>query len=515
MSRGESQVVRASRNASNARAANAWRQLANADAPPSHVGGEGAGDGDGDGPNHLPHFGNHTHSHKAYGFHGDEHDRHSHSHSHGISDDDGVRWDNNHDHDHDESDFAPSPPSSNPWQKATENAQYVKHIRFQGGRVSVVNRLASDRRPVTTTALGIPDPLGARLDHHPWAMTWGAYLNAIRDKNDRLGAQQVIRKVMTSRPQPQNAMSERVPSEGGFLLPERLRQQVLSYMTSSIVRNSGTIVPMDSERVPIPVLDNPNQSGSTQALAGLTFSLVQEGQAIPATTPNFGRLALEAWKIAAYMTGVPNELLSDSPAFGDFLARIIAQGYEWFLDDLFLNTGTGVGQPQALVNAPGALAVTRNTSSKVLHADIIAMLKGLHPASKATATWLLSESAFDYLLELYEIVGSAPSGQDVAAPQTLIFDPIGKCWRLLGLPVEVNDHQVAIGSVGDVMLCDLGLYLVGERQEMIVEVAPLGAGFINDTSGIRIKARVDGRYWTQSTFTTVTGQSVAPLVILH
>jgi len=207
-------------------------------------------------------------------------------------------------------------------------------------------------------------------------------------------------------------------------------------------------------------------------------------------------------------------LISDSPAFGDFLARIIALGYEWELDDLFLNTGSGVGEPQALVNAPGAYALSRNTSSKVLHADIVGMLKALHPASKASATWLLSESAFDYLLELYELA-STGAAADIAPPQTLVFDPIGKCWRLLGLPVEVNDHQVAVGSVGDVMLCDLGLFLVGERQEMLVEVAPLGAGFINDTSGIRIKARIDGRFWPQSTFTTTTGQSVSPLVILH
>lgn len=496
----------------------AWQRLANAGAPDSTVGGEDAGDDEAaaDSPDHPPHFGNHTHLHSAYGHHSaDAGGMHSHSHQHGHNGDDGPVWDNNHDHEHDESMFGPSTPSANPWSTAPErrSARYVKHIRFQGGRVSVVNR-ASDRKPVTTTPVGFADPLGAKLDRFPWATSWGAFLNAIRDPRDEEGAQAVIGKVLASRPQPRNALTERVPSEGGYLVPERLRQQVLSYMTSGIVRPRATLVPMDSERTPIPALDNPSQASSAQALGGLTFSLVQEGQAYPVSTPNFGRVVLEAWKLGAYMTGVPNELISDSPAFGDFLARVIALGYEWELDDLFLNTGTGVGEPQALVNAPGAYAFSRGTSSKVLHADIVGMLKALHPASKASATWLLSESAFDYLLELYELA-STGAAADIAPPQTLVYDPIGKCWRLLGLEVQVNDHQVAIGSVGDVMLCDLGLFLVGERQEMLVEVAPLGAGFINDTSGIRIKARVDGRYWPQSTFTTTTGQSVSPLVILH
>ena len=138
--------------------------------------------------------------------------------------------------------------------------------------------------------------------------------------------------------------------------------------------------------------------------------------------PNFGRVVLEAWKVGGYLQSVPNELMTDSPAFGDFLARIIAKGLSWFEDDQMLYQGTGVGQPQALVNAPGGLAVTRNTSSKVQHADIVTMLKGLHPASKETATWLLSQSAFDQLLELYEVIGTPPSGQDIAPPQTLKFN---------------------------------------------------------------------------------------------
>ena len=361
-----------------------------------------------------------------------------------------------------------------------------------------------------------PDAPGAKLDGFPWARSWGSYLAALRDESDELGARSAIRKVQDSRPR--NAMSERVPAEGGFLVPERLRQQVLAYMTTAAVRPRAMIIPMDSERVPVPILDNPSQASSAQALAGLTFSLVQEGVAIPATTPNFGRITLEAWRLAAYMKGTPNELLRDSPAFSDFLARIIARGYGWAEDDLFINTGTGVAQPQALVNAPGALAVTRGGGAgKVVHLDIVTMLKGLHPASKdsPSTVWLLSESAFDQLLELYEIVGTAPTGQDIPPPGTLKYDMEYGCWRLLGVPAVVNDHQPAVGGVGDVMLCDLGLFLVGDRQEMTVEVASRGAGFANDTSDIRVRSRVDGRFWIQQTHTLTSGQSVSPLVVLH
>ena len=58
-------------------------------------------------------------------------------------------------------------------------------------------------------------------------------------------------------------------------------------------------------------------------------------------------------------------------------------------------------------------------------------------------------------------------------------------------------------------------YLVGDRGEMTVEVASLGAGFIDDTSGIRVRHRVDGRLWPQSVITLTTGQQASALVVLH
>ena len=55
---------------------------------------------------------------------------------------------------------------------------------------------------------------------------------------------------------------------------------------------------------------------------------------------------------------------------------------------------------------------------------------------------------------------------------------------------------------------------VGDRGEMTVEVSSKGAGFASDTSNIRIRHRVDGRFWPQSTYTTKASQTVSPLVVL-
>jgi HK97 family phage major capsid protein len=395
-----------------------------------------------------------------------------------------------------------NPNRSDPWADLTASAMMAS-----------ARRPARRQAPVPAPAGDGGEALGAKLDGYPWARSWGSFLNAIGGRDDATGAQAVIRRVMEEG-RPRDAFSERVPADGGLLVPERLRQQVLAYMTAAVVRPEATIITMDSLRVPIPVLDNPSQSGSAQALGGLTFAITEAAAPITPTTADFARLALEAHKAAAYLQSVPNELCDDSPAFGDFLARVAGAGYAWFEDDLFIGTGTGIGEPQALLNAPGALAVTRTTGGKVVHLDIVTMLKGLHPASKAKATWLLSTDAFDQLLELYEIDGTAPAGQDIPPPGTLKFNSQSDRWELLGLGAAVTDHQPAVGTAGDVMLADLSLYLIGDRQELTVERSG-GSGFVSDTSNFRIRSRIDGRFWPQQTYTTTAGQPVAPLVVLN
>jgi HK97 family phage major capsid protein len=358
------------------------------------------------------------------------------------------------------------------------------------------------------------DAPGAVLDGQPWARTWATFLRAVNDPRDS-SARQLIA----------NAMTERIPAEGGFLVPEILRSQVMAYMTPAIMRPRAMVLPMSSLRLPIPVLDNPSQASGAQALGGLTFAFAEEGAAIASSTPAFGRVILEAAKLAA-LIAAPNELADDAAgAFGDFLARVIAIGLAWAEDDSFIGTsGTGTGRPQSVINAPCAVAVTRNTSNQVLFLDVVAMFKALHPASKqmgltsgvTSVAWLLSASAMDQLLELnYQVTVAAvttpipPSGWFTMGDG----DRIGP--SMLGLPAIVTDHQPALGTAGDVVLADLGKYVIGDRLAMTVERSQESSGFITDVSNFRIRTRLDGRYWIQSASTTEANQQVSPVVVLH
>lgn len=361
-----------------------------------------------------------------------------------------------------------------------------------------------------------PSAPGAVLDGQPWAANWAAFLRAVLNPRDASAREYIANAAA--------AMGERVPSEGGFLVPEVLRAQVLAYMTPAIVRPRCTVLPMASLRLPVPLLDNPSQAAGTQALGGLTFSFAEEGAQIAQSAPAFGRVILEARKLAALITA-PNELVDDAAgAWGDFLARVIAMGLAWVEDDYFTGTsGTGVGCPQSMINAPCAVGIDRATASQVNFLDVVAMFKALHPASKqvgltpgvTNVAWLLSSSAMDYLLELnYQVTINTTTTPIPPSGWFSMGDGHEIGPNMLGLPAIVTDHQPAVGTTGDVVLADLRHYLIGDRQVMQIDRAALGAQFINDNSQFRVRSRVDGRYWVQSSYTTEAGQNVSPVVVL-
>lgn len=368
-------------------------------------------------------------------------------------------------------------------------------------------------------ALYRADAPGAALDGQEWARSWPAFMRAITREDDS-SARQFIGSVMS---RPANAgFSERIPSAGGFLVPEYLRSQLMAYITPSNVRAHAMVLPMTSLRLGVPYLDNPDQSGARQALGGLTWAWTAEGAGITPTSPEFGRAEMEARKAAALLQNVPDELAGDAAGpLGVLFSTVAAKGYAWFEDDFFIQ-GTGAGEPQGIINAPCAVAVDRQNGNQVSYTDILTMFKSLHMEAKSagltpgvvSTRWLLSSSVMDQILEL----SFSPAANEAIAPSGGWFNAgdgqqIGP--SLMGIPASVTDHQPALGSAGDVVLADLSQYLIADRMEMTVERSRRGPSFPSDTSDFRLRARADGRYWIQSATTTEAGQSVSPVVVLH
>lgn len=315
----------------------------------------------------------------------------------------------------------------------------------------------------------------------------------------------------------QNSYGSIVPSDGGFLIPEVLRSEILQLaLPQSIVRQRATVIQMDSLKVPIPAVDE--RSRVSTIFGGLQFFWTAEGGPGVDTSAKFGQVTLDAKKLMGY-AGIPNELMMDAPAFMSWFAAKFPQGITWFEDIGFL-TGDGVTQPLGVVNGSGVVTVSRTTTNHIVYQDLVAMYQAMYPSSIPNACWIMSHDAFSEMAELY-FIPNASGGGTIPVPVMLwipnaVGDPTP---TILGRPVIFTEKIGPLGfpSTGttDVMFVDFSEYLVGDRQIMQVE-SSTDYLFGTDKTAFRCIERVDGRPWVPSPITPHNNSSVklSPYVAL-
>lgn len=86
---------------------------------------------------------------------------------------------------------------------------------------------------------------------------------------------------------------------------------------------------------------------------------------------------------------------------------------------------------------------------------------------------------------------------------------------LLGRPVLLTEKAPGVlGDKGDLSFVDFGMYLIGDRQRMVVD-SSIHESFTSDKTTYRIIQRNDGRPWLQSAITPKNGgPTLSPFVQL-
>lgn len=315
------------------------------------------------------------------------------------------------------------------------------------------------------------------------------------------------------------AMSERVPSEGGFLIGEELRSEImLTSIEEAIIRPRATVIPMREPSSRVPVIEEGTDS-SGSIFGGLNFTWTEEQAALAPSVASYGLDVLRARKLIAYMV-CPNELFNDANKLDTFLKDVIPAGLAFAEDAAFIagsgslgGTTLGASQPLGILNAGCAIQVTR-TGSPVNLADIANMATRMLPKSMSKYIWLASPDIFKNLLQIYLSVGS-PTTQATTPADWLRYSDEQGCWCLLGRPIFPTEHMSAAGTTGDLCAVDPSFYVIGDYQELTIDIATEGADFISDQSQIRVKARLDGRVWlAQPVSPANSSETCSPVVIL-
>lgn len=307
-----------------------------------------------------------------------------------------------------------------------------------------------------------------------------------------------------------NDLSSIKPSDGGFLIPEILRAELLQVaLEKAVVRSRARVIPMDSLTVPFPTVDS--TSNVSSVFGGVIGFWTEEGATLTESQPSFGRMELKANKLTIY-TEVPSELLQDArPSMEAFINGIFPEAIAWFEDVAFF-VGGGTGEPLGFLNAPATVSVTRNAGGNAVEwVDIANMYARMLPQSLDRAVWIVSPEVLPSLLTMVLPGGTSPV---IIGGGGFATGSVAPVMSMLGVPIIVSEKARQVGVAGDINLVDFGFYLLGDRQTMSARQSD-DFRFNEDKTAFRIIERVDGRPWLQSAITPQNGgDDLSPFVQL-
>lgn len=384
-----------------------------------------------------------------------------------------------------------------------------------GKRVNRLN-LADSRARALNGPLGGPG-WGARNalfnEHAPGAKLedmfdgMADYLRTIWHKSNMLPGNRAERAAKIEKlTQIQNDYGSTVPADGGFLIPETLRSEVMMIaLEQGVTRSRARVIPMETLSVPIPAVDS--TSNVSSVFGGIVCYWTEEGAPLTESQALFRRVVLTAKKLTAYAE-IPNELVQDATAFGGFFNQVYPQAMAWYEDDAFVN-GTGVGEPFGWLRATAAVEVAKESgqpAASIVWENIAKMYARMLPSSLGSAVWVASIDTFPELATMALSVGTG--GSAIWLNNGAVGPPV----TILGRPVVFTEKTSLLGAAGDLNFVDLGYYLIGDRQVMQAESSS-HFKFGNDLTAFRFIERVDGRPWLESAITPKNGGStLSPFV---
>lgn len=385
--------------------------------------------------------------------------------------------------------------------QAAEQSQIVLHEMLKNsgaetgtarGRLDLINR--ARKRHTDNLVLNNPRAAGHGLNG-AFASPGEAFQAVL---NKLPSSAENIQKVNDLR-----AYSEKVPSEGGILVPEEWRSDIMTRaLEDSIMRQYATTIPMVTGRIKYPANDFTTEVG--EVYGGMVFSWLDEGGTIPLSDAMFAAITLEANKLGGGAL-VPNELIKDSDAFTTWLRDKMPRGIGHFEDLGFLK-GNGVKKPLGILHPdnPALIKAAKEVGQPAgtfTWNNALSMLSRLLPESFDRAIWLASP---DMIPEIYTM--ALPVGTGGSAIMTGEGTGSGRLPQmLLGLPIRwTRKTPGTLGTQGDISLVDPSEYLIGDTMDMRVDTSEHVA-FWTDKTGFRVVLRVDGQPSQLSALTPENG----------
>jgi HK97 family phage major capsid protein len=302
------------------------------------------------------------------------------------------------------------------------------------------------------------------------------------------------------------------PASGGFLIAPVFAETLLGRTYGGALLSRATVVEFEKgKETHFPTPDETSRAAGSR-WGGIRVTWADEGVSIPTSFPKFRSVGptLHGAKAAISVT---NELLSDAPMLTAVLERGYTSELRFEVEDAMVN-GKGLGLPLGIIGAPGTISVAAEggqAPATILRENLKKMWARFWTQSKTDGepVWLVSADAEVAIGETYQAIGTAGTGTQVYIPAGLV----DRFARLYGAPVIPTEYNAALGTVGDVVLCDPAEYLI--VQQPLRRAISAHCSFTTDETVLRFVLNCDGQPVWQSPITPKNGGATqSPFVTL-
>lgn len=305
-----------------------------------------------------------------------------------------------------------------------------------------------------------------------------------------------------------NAMTEGVPSSGGFLVPSEQAARIHAVsLESEIVQPRSYVQPMNSNEMKIPAMVIGDHG--TALFGGFTASYVAEAGTISEADPKARGMTLTAKKLTGLIR-FSSELNADTPGGMNQIETLCGKGLGWYRDRAFLK-GTGAGQPLGILNADCTIAVDKETgqaADTIVFENLTNMMARMFAGSFSNSVWVAHQTTIPQLLTLSLAIGTGGDRIPVMTESNGQF-------YILTRPVIFTEKTEPIGDKGDIMLADFSQYVVGLRSGMTFDTS-IHVHFQTDELLSRIIERHDGQpLWDEALTLEDGSTTVSPFVVLE
>lgn len=307
-------------------------------------------------------------------------------------------------------------------------------------------------------------------------------------------------------------LNETAPGDGGVFVQNDFSTDLIRrvYETGQLAGRVRRIpLSSNSNGVKIPAVNESSRADGSR-WGGVRAYWTAEGATITSSQMTFRNVELNLHKLTA-LVYVSDELLQDAAALESYVSQAVSEELAFKLDDAILN-GTGVGQPQGILNAAALVSVSKETGQQaatIVTENMVKMYARMWPGSQMRGVWFHNVDVLPQLMT---------TGVQVGVGGSTVFMPAGGISgqpfnTLFGRPMVGIEQAATIGTVGDILFLDMSQYLLIERP--VQTAMSIHVQFLTDQTVFRFVYRVDGQPGWHSALTPKNGSNtLSPFISL-